>query len=118
VLHLHSTAQTKAAIAQNALFAKLILLGGEVDGKRKRLGKKARIRVRMKFATAKAQSDKARADAASKELAEKEKRARRNREKKLKKRAKGRAAKTAGGDAGCRSEGEADNGFESGDEGD
>ncbi|KAK3672855.1 hypothetical protein LTR78_007208 [Recurvomyces mirabilis] len=113
VLHLPSSSQAKSTSAQNMLFARLIVLGGEGSRKRKRLGKKARIRVRVKHATAKEQSEKAKADAASKGSAEKEKRARRNREKKLKKRAKGRAAKAAGGDAAGDGSGQVEDGSDS-----
>ncbi|KAK3111510.1 hypothetical protein LTR53_013163 [Teratosphaeriaceae sp. CCFEE 6253] len=68
--------------------------------KRKRPGKQARIKVRIKLATLQAQTKAVEIDAKAREAAEREKRVRTNRSKKLKKRARDKAKKAgAVGDA-------------------
>lgn len=103
VLHLPSGGQTKAARLQaNMLFDKLVSAGAEEGSstRRKRLGKKARIKIRTKLQAARSKAEQAKMDANAKEAALKEKRTRLNREKKIKKRAKEKAKKAEGKEEG------------------
>lgn len=63
------------------------------SGKRKRMGKKRRIAIRVKLQAHKKQEESAKRTEAEKEVLEREKRNRRNREKKIKRREKARVLK-------------------------
>ncbi|KAL8693934.1 MAG: hypothetical protein Q9218_001348 [Villophora microphyllina] len=65
----------------------------EGSGKRKKMGKKRRIAVRVKLQTQRKQEEAAKVTAAEREVLEREKRNRRNREKKIKRREKARQLK-------------------------
>jgi len=64
-----------------------------LPGKRRRLGKKSRIKLRTKIASEHRREDATRAAVEAKEAAEREKKTRRNREKKVKKRLREKAKK-------------------------
>ncbi|KAK4550846.1 hypothetical protein LTR36_000426 [Oleoguttula mirabilis] len=87
--HLPSSCLSRSARVQSVAFVSTSI-GDEVQKKRTRPGKKARIKVRIKLAAS-------RTAAETKEAAEKEKRVRRNREKKVKKKMREKAKKAAGG---------------------
>ncbi|KAL9580135.1 MAG: hypothetical protein Q9212_004670 [Teloschistes hypoglaucus] len=63
------------------------------SGKRKRMGKKRRIAIRVKLQTHKKKEESTKRTEVEKEVLEREKRSRRNREKKIKRREKARALK-------------------------
>lgn len=95
--------QAKAALAaaasQNAAAEAFL---PDVQKKRTRLGKKARIKKRQKLAVTKAKKEEENKLKEEKDRADREKKAKRNREKKFKKRARDKAKKAAGkeGDQG------------------
>lgn len=92
VLRVQNTKGQRIIISNsNTLFAKLS--DNFPNSKRKRPGKKARIQVRTKLATAKTRQDESRKAAEQKEAEEREKRTRRNREKKVKKKQREKAKK-------------------------
>lgn len=99
VLHLPRSSVKRSVLAMSGhansdLFTKLGEMVSDESTKRKRPGKKARIKVRVKLAAQAARSEKARAGIEAKGRAEREKRAKKNRDKKLKKRAKDKAKKS------------------------
>lgn len=100
VINIPASAARKAIDASNA--AEMEFLPEEARDKRKaRLGKKARIKKRIKAEKARVKKAEAEKGKEEKERLEREKKARRNREKKFKKRARDKAKKAAGqtGDA-------------------
>ena len=85
----HKTLRTHQASIFNRI------LDGEMPHKRTRLGKKSRVRLRMKRAARQNERSNAKAAAETKEAAEREKRTLRNREKKVKKKLRDKAKKVA-----------------------
>jgi hypothetical protein len=111
VLHIKATKKQRKALAESdALYAKLA--AKMEPSKRTRPGKQARLKLRAKQATIKAQEEEAKKAAELKEAADREKRTRRNREKQLKKRQREKAKK-AGAAAGGAAE-ESDGGSQPG----
>ncbi|EMC96736.1 hypothetical protein BAUCODRAFT_488137 [Baudoinia panamericana UAMH 10762] len=97
VLHLPPSGQTRQARALcEPIFSKLLGKDLPDSTRRKRLGKKARIKLRSKLAVSRQKAETQRIDIEARELAERVKRARKNRDKKLKKRARDKAKKAEG----------------------
>lgn len=93
VLLLPASASGKSLKSQTrSEFARLV--DQDAPTKRKRLGKKARLKLRTKVASQKRQQEAKREASERKEADEREKRTRRNREKKVKKKLRDKAKKT------------------------
>ena len=96
VISVPASAVKNSAATLNAAEEKF-LPDEERERRKKRLGKKARIKQRVKAEKLRTKKEEAEKGKEEKEKLDREKRARRNREKKFKKRARDKAKKAAGG---------------------
>lgn len=100
VLHLPAASGPSRSDKSRAARSFPKLLADEASPKRRRKGKKARIKVRVKLAARQVRAKEDEAAKEAKEVAFREKKARRNREKQIKRRSREKAAKLAKADDG------------------